>query len=82
MESADEKQAAQLARQLIQAPYDKQDTLIESLREQKGVAHTDALAIAIPQLKGENKIKARDALAERLTRMTPSTFEGLTEKAP
>jgi hypothetical protein len=73
-QGSEEKEAAQLAQQLIRAPVDKQEALIESLKEHKGVAHTDALAIAIPQLKGPNKLKARDALAERLTRMTPSTL--------
>jgi hypothetical protein len=73
-EKAEEKQAAQLAQELIQAPFDKQEKIIESLKDRKGVAHTDALAMAIPQLKGPNKLKARDALAERLARMTASTL--------
>jgi hypothetical protein len=81
-ENTEEKETAQLAQQLIQAPYDKQERLIESLKEQKGVAHTDALAMAIPQLKGPNKLKARDALAERLARMTASTLrEKLQEES-
>jgi hypothetical protein len=81
-ESAEEKEAAELAQQLIQAPFDQQEKIIESLKEQKGVAHTDALAMAIPQLKGPNKLKARDALAERLARMTvPTLREKLQEES-
>jgi hypothetical protein len=73
-ESTEAREAAQLAKQLIEAPLDKQEAMIETLKERKGVAHTDALAKAIPQLKGPNKLKARDALAERLARMTASTL--------
>jgi hypothetical protein len=81
-EDTEEKQAAQLAQQLIQAPYDKQESIINSLKEQKGVAHTDALALAIAQLKGPIKLKARDALAERLARMTAATLhEKLQEES-
>jgi hypothetical protein len=70
----EEKDAAELAKQLIRAPYDKQEAIIETLKERKGVAYSEALAQAITQLKGPNAVKARDALAERLARMTPSTL--------
>jgi hypothetical protein len=73
-QSTEEREATQLAKQLIDALPDKQHALIEMLKERKGVAHTDALAQAIPQLKGPNKLKARDALAERLARMKASTL--------
>ena len=73
VESKEEKEAAELAKRLIQAPYDKQEAIIETLKERKGLAYSEALAQAIPQLKGPNLLKARDALAERLTRMTAST---------
>jgi HEAT repeat protein len=58
----------------MEAAPDKQESLIANLKERKGVIHTEALAQAIPQLKGSNKLKARDALAERLARMTESTL--------
>ena len=35
--------------------------------------YTQALAAAIPRLSGSGKVKARDALAERIARMTAST---------
>jgi hypothetical protein len=74
LESTDDKEIDRLVTELVQAPADKQEALIETLKERKGVAHTEALARAIPQLTGPTKLKARDALAERLTRMTNSTL--------
>src|SRR5262249_46011713 len=53
----------------------ERDPLLEKLREGKGLVHTQALAAAIPHLTGPGKTKARDALAERLARMTVSTLE-------
>ena len=45
------------------------------LKDGKGTVYTEALARAIPQLKGAAKTKARDALAERLSRMTAKTLQ-------
>jgi uncharacterized protein (TIGR03067 family) len=57
--------------------------LIEKLRDSKGAAHTEALAAAIAQLGGAAKTKARDALAQRLTRMTASTLrDKLQDESP
>jgi len=47
---------------------------LERLRDQKGAIHTDALAAAIPLLKGAVKTNASDALAQRLARMTSATL--------
>ncbi len=52
----------------------QQNELLTKYKEGKGPAYTQALAGAIPRLKGDNKSKARDALAERLTRMTADTL--------
>ena len=47
------------------------------------MAYTDGLAAAIPQLDGAVKSKAREALAERLARMTAATLrDKLTEDNP
>jgi hypothetical protein len=73
-QNTEEKEAADLAKRLVGAPYDKQEAIIETLKERKGVAYSEALAQAIAQLKGPNMLKARDALAERLTRMTAATL--------
>jgi len=69
-------EAARLCQELLQAPADRQPLLLDRLKEAKGTAHTDALAAAIPQLAGPLQTRARDALAERLTRMTAATLRG------
>jgi hypothetical protein len=52
----------------------QQEAALERLRDTKGAAYTEALATAIPKLSGEVKTKAREALADRLSRMTPATL--------
>jgi hypothetical protein len=66
--------ADQAAADLIKATGAKQDALIAKLRDGRGVAYTKALAEAIPSLSGPAKSKAREALAERLARMTVDTL--------
>src|SRR2546429_37320 len=50
------------------------DAVLTRMRESPGVAHTEALATAIPRLERESKKKARDALAERLSRMRAASL--------
>jgi hypothetical protein len=69
-----ELSASQLSKQLIGASPAKQEALLTRLRESKGVVHTEALGSAIPKLTGTTKTKARDALAERLSRMSAATL--------
>jgi len=69
-------EARQLCQELLKAPADRQPKLLERLKENKGVVYTDALAVAIPRLSGAIQDKARDALAERLMRMTAATLRG------
>ena len=72
-----ERQAHDLARireQLVTSAPSVQESLLQQLRDGKGGAYTETLASAIPRLVGEMKSKARDALAERLTRMTVDTL--------
>ena len=63
-----------LARQLLGATGARQSALLEQMRNGKGVQFTEALATAIPHLQGEARRKAREALAERLTRMKETTL--------
>jgi hypothetical protein len=78
-----ETEAARLGAELLKASGREQERLLEQLREAKGVPYTEALAAAIPQLTGTVKTKARDALAERLARMTPATLrDKLQDEAP
>jgi hypothetical protein len=67
-------EVARLTRQLVQAPAAQQDQLLNQLRDGKGVVHTQALAAAIRQLDESSRKKAREALAERLTRMNAATL--------
>ncbi len=70
----DETEGGRMARELVQAPAERRDELVQKYRDGKGVTYTEALSGAIPQLSGEDKSKARDALAERLTRMKADTL--------
>jgi hypothetical protein len=67
-------EARRLGAELLKASGQAQENLLEQLKEGKGSGYTEALATAIPQLKGAVKTKARDALSERLARMTASTL--------
>jgi hypothetical protein len=65
------KLAAQLA---AESSGDKRQAMLEKLREGKGTEYTQALAGVIPKLTGQIKTRAREALAERLARMTTVTL--------
>jgi hypothetical protein len=69
-----ERQVARLRDQLLTASPEEQVPILEKLRDAKGPIHTEALATAIPRLGGTAKTRAGDALATRLTRMTPGTL--------
>ena len=62
-----------LADELVKAPAARQGEVLQRLRDGRGVQFTDALASAIPQLDGEAKRKAREALAERLSNFKSET---------
>jgi hypothetical protein len=72
--SAADTEGALMARELFQAPAERRGPLLEKYRDGKGVTYTEALAGAIPHMDGEAKSQARDALAERLTRMKTDTL--------
>jgi hypothetical protein len=65
---------AQLADDLARTPADRQGLLLQKLRDGRGVTFTEALATAIPKLSGEARRRAREALADRLTRMKAQTL--------
>jgi HEAT repeat protein len=66
--------ATLLSKELLGASESRQDVLLVQLRDGKGSVYTDTLAAAIPQLTGEARNRARDALVERLTRMKADTL--------
>jgi len=77
------KEAARLSEQLIRATGPQQEKIIEEYQKAKGPAYTKAMALAIPQISGGSRTKVRDALAERLMRMTASTLrEKLKDQDP
>ena len=69
-----EARTGRLSLELLAAAPERREVLIARYRDAKGVAYTDALAAAIPRLPAEAQKKAREALAARLTRMTPKTM--------
>jgi hypothetical protein len=73
--SGKEGNASRLAKELLQAEASKQETLVHNLRDKKGPEHTQALLEAIPKLEGVIKKKAREALADRMSRMTSATLQ-------
>jgi hypothetical protein len=48
--------------------------LLQKYRETRGVQYTEALAYATPRLRGDTQQKARDALAQRLSRLKPESL--------
>jgi hypothetical protein len=74
-----EDAVTRLSDELLQAPAARQDQVLAKLRDTPGGEHTQALVLAIPKLTGEARTRARDALAERLTRMKASTLEAYLE---
>jgi hypothetical protein len=71
---AEDPDIVRLRDELIQARGDAQAEVLQRLKEAKGVLHTEALAQAIPRLPDAVQDQARDALAERLTRMKAKTL--------
>ena len=71
-----EAEVTRLSTKLVESPPEKQQEVVKELRNNKGVVNTQALAMAIPQLTGSMQSAARDALVERLARMTPATLQG------
>lgn len=69
-----EARAARMSNELAKADPTQQSELFEKFQDGKGTVYTLALAGAIPRLNGEAKGKARDALANRFTRMTAVTL--------
>jgi hypothetical protein len=70
----EEEKLGKLVGELIQAPPDRQNQIIEELRDGKGIAYTLALANVIPNLHDGTKKQAREALTERLARLTPASL--------
>ncbi|MHB1426853.1 MAG: HEAT repeat domain-containing protein [Gemmataceae bacterium] len=70
----DATEAPRLSAELTTATGLEQTSMLVRLRDAKGVENTDALALAIPKLSGQLKQQTRDALTQRLARMTAATL--------
>jgi hypothetical protein len=68
--------APRLADDLVRATPAEQESLLQQYRDTKGVQYTEALAFAIPRLAAATKDKAREVLAQRLTRLKPESLAG------
>lgn len=70
----DSAEVARLSGELVQALGKRQEQVLTRFKESKGTAYTQALASAIPRLEPAERVKVRDALAERLMGMTAATL--------
>jgi HEAT repeat protein len=67
-------EAAKYRDQLVSASAKRRDAVLTTIKDGEGVVYSVALADAIPKLEKDFRDKARQALAERLARMTPETL--------
>jgi hypothetical protein len=69
-----ELQSGEMAKALTLATGDKQAELIKEYTDKKGSVYTQALIDAIPNLGDEARKAAREALAQRMARMSADTL--------
>jgi hypothetical protein len=70
----EDAETAALVKELTEAKAEEQSRVLERLQSGKGVPYSDALAVAIPQLQGDLRERARQALAQRFSRMKATTL--------
>ncbi|WP_171474620.1 HEAT repeat domain-containing protein [Frigoriglobus tundricola] len=66
-----------VAAELFRATGANWSPALQKVRDAKGMENTSALLAVIPLLDGDRKNAARDALAERLCRMSATTLRGM-----
>jgi len=66
-----------LAVKMLKASKTDWATLLQEARDAKGASNTRAMVLAATHAVGAQKGEAREALAERLCRMTPDTLRGM-----
>ena len=69
-----------IAAELLAAADTDWNTALNQVRDRKGTAYTQALLLAIPKLEVGRLKSAREALAERLTRMTAETLRAMVKE--
>jgi hypothetical protein len=72
-------EVAVLAAELTRASDADWAKSLKKLRDTKGQGFTEALVMATNRLEGDRLKQAREALAERLTRMTPDTLRAMVK---
>jgi hypothetical protein len=72
-------EAAVLAGQLLRSTEKEWPAVLKKLRDTKGAIHTKALLASVNRLDGERRQMAREALAERLARMTAETLRSMAK---
>ena len=72
-------QAAILVGELLRAPEKDWSKVLAKLRDTKGSVHTQALLGAVARVQGAQRKAVREALAERLTRMTADTLREMAK---
>ncbi|MFO0823192.1 MAG: HEAT repeat domain-containing protein [Gemmataceae bacterium] len=72
-------EVATLTAELLKAGDSQWAKVLAKLRDGKGGVHTQALTNAVHKLDGEKRREAREALAERLTRMNGDTLRGMAK---
>jgi hypothetical protein len=73
--AATDAEAVQLGKDLVEGSGAKKERAFESFRNARGSAFTRELASAIARLEGVERKKARELLADRLSRMTADTLD-------
>jgi hypothetical protein len=74
-----EDESSRLAAKLLLAGDADWTKALEQVRDAKGGDYTKAMVLAIHRLDGDRKKEARDALAERLTRMSAGTLRAMAK---
>jgi HEAT repeat protein len=68
-----------LAGELLRSTDQDWAAVLKKLRNGKGTVYTQALVASVNRLDGERRHEAREALAERLTRMTADTLRAMAK---
>lgn len=72
--TAGETEGQRLAAVLLRVAPERRQAMMAKYRESKGVQYTEALALASARESGEERRKLREALNERMARMTDKTL--------
>jgi hypothetical protein len=69
--------SSDIAAELFRANGANWTTVLQKVRDAKGAENTSALLAVLPLLDADRKKAAREALAERLCRMSATTLRGM-----